>query len=100
MSPKDNFTVGIGREPRDPYGRREQLLRLERGGSFARPAEVRSTAVIEPRVVAASCPHCGGTYRIHEHERAASSVRRVDAGCRNCGAPRTWWFRIVPAEPS
>jgi len=44
--------------------------------------------------------HCGGTYRIHEHERAASSVRRVDAGCRNCGAPRTWWFRIVPAEPS
>lgn len=100
MSPKDNLTVGIGHAPRDPYGRREQLLRLERGGSFARPAEVRSAAVIEPRVVAASCPHCGGTYRIHEHERAASSVRRVDAGCRNCGAPRTWWFRIVPAEPS
>lgn len=77
---------------------REQLLALQPGGTRERPIEVSSAAVIEPRVANLSCPHCGGTYRLHEHEREAPSLRRVDAGCRVCSAPRSIWFRLVPDE--
>ena len=77
---------------------RELLLALQPGGSRERPLEVSSAAVIEPRVGGLNCPHCGGTYRIHEHEREAPGVRRVDAACRRCSAPRSLWFRLVPDE--
>jgi hypothetical protein len=56
---------------------------------------VKSAAVIEPRVAAMNCPHDGGTYRLLEHERAASGVRRVDVTCRQCSEARTFLFRIV-----
>jgi len=62
---------------------------------------VKSAAVIEPRVAAMNCPHDGGTYRVHEHERAGSGVRRVDVTCRRCSEARTLFFRIVPPrEPN
>ncbi|MBA3453111.1 MAG: hypothetical protein H0T42_08460 [Deltaproteobacteria bacterium] len=77
---------------------RERLAALLPGGSRERPIIVSSAAVIEPRAVRTPCLHCGGEYRIHEHERAASSVRRVDVGCRQCSAPRSIWFRLVPHE--
>jgi hypothetical protein len=56
---------------------------------------VKSAAVIETRVAAMNCPHDGGTYRLQEHERAASGIRRVDVTCRQCSEPRTFFFRIV-----
>jgi len=77
---------------------RERLASLLPGGSRERPIVVASAAVIEPRVLRTPCLHCGGEYRVHEHERAAPSVRRVDAGCRQCSALRTIWFRLVPDE--
>ena len=79
---------------------RELLLSLTPGGARERPLEVGTTAVIEPRVTGASCPHCGGTYRLLEHERAAPGLRRVDASCRRCSAARTFWFRLVSVEPN
>ena len=77
---------------------RERLAALVPGGARDRPIIVASAAVIEPRVKRLACPHCAGEYRIHEHERAASSVRRVDVACRQCSAPRSLWFRLVPRE--
>jgi len=79
---------------------RERLARLLPGGSPERPIVVGFTAVIEPRVRAMACPHCGGEYRIHAHERPAPGVRRVDVGCRQCSSPRSFWFRLVPREPN
>lgn len=79
---------------------RERLAALLPGGSRDRPIELGSAAVIEPRVGSMNCPHCGSTYRIDEHERAASGVRRVDVTCRRCAAPRSIWFRLVPVEPN
>ncbi|HEY4178538.1 MAG TPA: hypothetical protein VGM90_16940 [Kofleriaceae bacterium] len=77
---------------------REQLVSLQPGGARDRPIDVKSSAVIEPRVKSTPCHHCGGEYRVLEHEMAASGLRRVDAACRHCSAPRTLWFRLVPAE--
>lgn len=96
MGPKhDAWVSALRRE----HGR-ELLLELSPGGSSERPIEVASAAVIEPRVANLACPHCGGTYRLHEHERAAPRTRRVDAACRRCGASRTIWFRLVPDDPN
>lgn len=78
---------------------RELLVSLLPGGARERPLKVTSAAVIEPRVGSMNC-YCGGEYRIHEHEMAASSVRRVDVTCRLCSAPRSFWFRIVTPEPN
>ena len=79
---------------------RELLAALVRGGSRQWPIVVRSAAVIEPKVQRMACPHCGGEYRLHEHEMAAPGLRRVDVGCRQCSAPRSIWFRLVPSEPN
>jgi len=79
---------------------RERLAALLPGGSPERPIVVAFTAVIEPRVLRMSCVHCGGEYRLHDHERPAPGVRRVDVGCRQCSAPRSIWFRLVPREPN
>lgn len=88
--------VDLERRARD----RERLASLTRGGSRERPIAVRSAAVIEPRVMSLACPQCRGEYRIHEHEMAAPGVRRVDVTCRQCSAPRSLWFRLVPHEPN
>ena len=61
------------------------------------PIEVKSTAIIEPRVHGMNC-RCGGTYRVIEHERPQPGMRRVDVQCRNCSAERTFWFRLVESE--
>jgi hypothetical protein len=77
---------------------RELLARLEPGGSPERPIEVTSAAVIEARAARLSCPHCRGSYRIHEHTRPRPGLRRVDVACRQCSTPRSLWFRLVAHE--
>ena len=77
---------------------REQLASLAAGGSPERPITVTSAAVIEPRTMSMPCTHCGGEYRILEHTARWHRVRRVDAQCRHCSAPRTLWFRLVDHE--
>ena len=47
------------------------------------------------------CVQCeAAQYRIREHVSVAAGLRRVDVICRNCGAPRSLWFRIVVDEPN
>ena len=79
---------------------REQLAALSPGGSPRRAIAVASAAVIEGRAAAMACPQCGGQYRIHEHTRPVSGLRRVEVACRQCSTPRTLWFRIEDREPN
>jgi hypothetical protein len=78
---------------------REKLLRLEPGGSPARPIEVSSASLVEPKVALVHCPECDAPLAVNEHAavvRAGVRLREVSAVCRVCGVPRTLWFRIVP----
>lgn len=88
------------RAARDLVRDREKLAGLVPGGSRARPIEVDSSAVVEPRIRSLACPQCEGTYRVLDHRSAASGIREVDVRCERCGAPRTLWFRLVSSEPN
>ncbi|MEJ7597959.1 MAG: hypothetical protein WKG01_08640 [Kofleriaceae bacterium] len=77
---------------------RERLASLLPGGSPDRALSVTSAAVIEVRTAAIPCLHCRGDYRVEEHTRPRSNIRRIDVTCRQCSAPRTLWFRIVPDD--
>jgi hypothetical protein len=79
---------------------RERLAAMSRGGAREHPIEVASAAVVEVRTAAMACPQCGGEYRIAEHRSAGDGLRCVDVVCRQCGVPRTLWFRLVSAEPN
>lgn len=79
---------------------RERLFLLSPGGSPERPIEVSSSSVIEVRVRNSPCAQCEGAYQIREHAAVSAGLRRVDVLCRQCGAPRSLWFRIVPREPN
>jgi hypothetical protein len=67
-------------------------------GTPDRPIVVTSSAVIEPRAMSLPCPRCAGEYRILEHTRPRHGIRRVDAQCRHCSAPRTLWFRLIDPD--
>jgi hypothetical protein len=76
---------------------RNALLDLEPGGSEARPIEVATPAVIEPRARAILCPRCDEPFELVEHEAHAGEhgrLRRAELKCRSCGAERSLWFRI------
>ena len=79
---------------------REKLAALSPGGARERPIEVASAAVIEVRASSLACPQCEGRYRILDHRSAGGGVRCLDVICRQCGAPRTLWFKIVTDEPN
>jgi predicted Zn finger-like uncharacterized protein len=79
---------------------RERLAALSPGGTAERPIAVPSAAVVEGRALNATCPQCGGGYRILEHASPASGLRRVDVRCQMCRTPRTLWFRLTSDAPS
>ena len=79
---------------------REKLAALSLGGAKEHPIEVASAAVIEGRTESLPCPQCEGQYRIRDHRSAGPGLRCVDVTCRQCGAPRTLWFRIAIDEPN
>lgn len=87
------------RKARDLVRAKEKLFQLGPGGTRARPLEVTSTSVIEVRVLQMPCVQCEvAAYRVREHVSIEAGLRRLDVICRNCGAPRPLWFRVV-AEP-
>lgn len=88
------------RAMRDLVRDRERLARLVAGGAREHPIVVTSAAVIEPRTGGMACPQCEGEYRILEHRSERAGLRAVDVACRQCGAKRTLWFRIVSDEPN
>ncbi len=79
---------------------REKLAALVPGGSRERPIEVASASVVEVRIGSLACPQCAGEYRVAEHRSAGGGLRDVDVVCRQCGVPRTLWFRLVSVEPN
>lgn len=79
---------------------KEKLWSLSPGATRERPFEVPSSSVIELRVEALPCPQCGGPLRVREDSAPGPHLRRVEARCQHCTAPRTVWFRIVPDEPN
>jgi hypothetical protein len=79
---------------------REKLAELSPGGARERPIEVASAAVIEGRARSLPCPQCAGPYDLRDHRSAGPGLRCVDVVCRQCGAPRSLWFRISVDEPN
>lgn len=83
---------------------REKLASLSPGGASDRPIAVPSPAVIEGRARAMPCPQCDGPLEVIEHVVVVVDgvrLRRVDARCRTCGAPRSLWFVLAaPPEPN
>ena len=77
---------------------RERLAQLSAGGSAEHPIEVAAASVVEVRARAMSCPHCGATYRMHDHRAVGPGLRAVDVRCQLCSTRRTLWFRLGSAE--
>ena len=87
----------LGPQPvSEPLARaRARLFELEPGGSEARPLEVTTSAVIEPKAESMFCPRCSGHFAILEHEaRSRGRLRELTVACRHCGERRSLWFRI------
>ena len=79
---------------------REKLAHLVAGGSEDHPITVSTAAVIEGRARAMPCPQCEGELEVKDHRSSGDGMRPVDVKCRQCGTPRTLWFRIVSDEPN
>ena len=78
---------------------KQQLARLERGGSPEQPIIVPTPAVIGTKAASHPCPLCGGALRGQEQRAEVLGERRlraINAVCQTCGAPNTLWFQIVP----
>ena len=77
---------------------RERLWAASPGGSAATAMCVSSAAVIEARMAAMGCPHCGGSYRLLEHTRPLPQLRKLDVECRRCSSARALWFALADRE--
>ena len=82
----------------EPLARaRNQLFELQPGATRARPVEVSTAAVIEPKAESTICPRCSGHFKVEEHEAhwgPQSRVRELKVRCHFCGVRRSLWFRI------
>ena len=79
---------------------REKLAKLLPGGAADHPISVGSASVVELRARALPCPQCDGELHVVEHRSEGSGIRAVDVRCRQCGVPRTLWFRLASDEPN
>jgi hypothetical protein len=75
----------------------ERLARLAPGGTPARPLEVDTPPLVDVMAGAATCPLCGGGYRLDEH--AAETIdgvrlRVARVTCTSCGIARPIYFRL------
>jgi hypothetical protein len=78
---------------------RAKLMDLEPGGAPARPIDVTTAALVEPKARSISCPRCNEPFGVETHEAHTDGhgrLREVVLRCRNCGTTRSAWFRIVP----
>jgi hypothetical protein len=82
---------------------RERLFALEPGGRIERPIEALSAAVIEAHATSVPCPRCGGGLEVVEHTALVHDgvrLREAVLRCRQCGSPRSLWFKIVGNNPN
>jgi hypothetical protein len=80
------------------YDARLKLALLEPGGSADRPLDVSSASVVESRAEAEPCLRCNKPMRATDHTTAESPnglLRKVKLQCRDCGAMRELYLRIV-----
>ena len=76
---------------------RTKLLELEPGGTTARPIEVPTPAVIEPKARSVRCPRCDEPFELVDHQAHTDEhgrLREAKLECRFCGMRRSLWFRI------
>lgn len=100
MSRSKSYPVSIDPGPQlvsEPLARaRQQLLELGPGGSRARPLEVPSAAVIEPKAQNTLCPRCSDHFEVEDHVAPfGQGVREVKVHCRFCDERRSLWFRVI-----
>lgn len=91
------------KERRGEIRERERLAAQLPGGSPEYPIEVASAAVVEIRARSIPCPQCGGQLVLEDHtaeQHEGERLRMVSGRCRQCGAPRSLWFRLNPALPN
>ena len=77
---------------------RDNLIELAAGGSEARPLDVATASLVEPKAEAVPCPRCETTFGVESHEAVTTShgrLREVTVLCKTCGFRRKLWFRIV-----
>lgn len=83
-------------------GRQQAALALP-GGSRQRPVDVETPAVIRGRAESTACPLCGGRLSLEDEGAEfvdGQQLRSVALRCRQCGVPRTLWYRLSPRLPS
>ncbi len=71
------------------------------GGTPASAVVVVSSAQIEPHVSRYTCLACDSTMDIAQHRATTEdglAVRALDLVCRECGGPRTAYYRIEKAS--
>src|SRR5690349_21677666 len=83
---------------------REQLAKLEPGGSEGSPILVESASVVEPRAESFRCLRCEESMRCTSHTSRTSAAgdasRVAELTCRACGAKRMLYFRIEQPLPN
>lgn len=104
------------RPPRPRRAKREQARALRKqvrdtealatklpGASSEHPIDVTSASVVEGAARATPCIQCGGDLDLRG-DRAASTargvLREIALVCRQCHAPRVFWFRVAPPAAS
>lgn len=84
-------------------GARERLFALEPGGTPENAIEVQSPSVIEVHATRHECPRCAGRLLVLEQAavtREGQRLREARLVCRDCGVPRSMWFRLVSPSPN
>lgn len=77
---------------------RHRLFLLEPGGSAQRPAQVSSSSIVESKAQGFTCPQCGGSQNVEEHQvRNIEGVRlrEVTLQCPRCAKTHSVWFQIL-----
>jgi hypothetical protein len=77
---------------------KSKLIDLEPGGTEARPLDVTTASLIEPKAKSVDCPRCDAPFSLESHEAHADGhnrLRETKLRCKLCGMQRSLWFRIV-----
>ncbi len=78
---------------------RQRLALLEPGGTPARPIEVVTASLVEPKARAQPCIACGANVRVDDHTATTIDghpLRLAHIACLTCGLTRVVYFAIHP----
>jgi hypothetical protein len=75
----------------------DRLARLAPGGAPDRPLEIDTPPLVDVMAAAATCPLCGGGFRLDEHAAETIEGRRLRIArvtCTTCGVAREIYFTL------